>query len=707
MSENIDSKEKMKNMIHQCSSLIEKLETCSDLENKIMVLQGSIDHIPEYLKKYFEGLSAEETFAVLTVFAIGQGARVFNQEAPFDETVASLLKVEKFYNTIGGIIGYHQSILRLILQDDESQSKANYHQPRPYDILNLTPEVWSSIRDGIESLPQLGEMFPVGGAGDRLQLRDGETREPLPAAALNFCGRSLMEGIIRDVQAKEFLYCRLHNQQLIIPIALMTSEDIHNHDYILEIFESSNWFHRSKESYRFFKQPLVPVISEAGYWILEDSHHLTLKPGGHGVIWKQASDEGVFDWFEDKGCTKLLIRQVNNPVACTDYGVIATIGYGVKEQKSFGVASCRRRVHAAEGMNVLCEKEVSDGVEYGITNIEYTEFQKKGIDDVPVRQGSQYSAFPANTNILFVDIESIKDVLPRCPIPGMLVNMKSKFGNVIGGRLESTMQNIADAMSDHFPEKIDVTKQPPLKTFLTYNRRRKTLSVTKNSYQQGKGIEGTPLGGYYEMLQNYFELFTDYCKIDMPELPDEKEYVKYGPSFVVNFHPALGPLWEIVGQKISGGSFSKNSELQLEIAEVDIKNLNLRGSLLVEAKDLLGMKNPNGEIQYSQNCGKCSLHNVVVENRGIDRSVENTFWMNKIQRNAALRIVLHGNAEFYAADLTLEGDHFIEVPHGYKVIASEKDGQIHFEKEVIKNPSWSWQYEYNEANHIILNKQSS
>ena len=51
-----------------------------------------------------------------------------------------------------------------------------------------------------QSLPEMGEIYPLGGAGDRLGLVDEVTGESLPVAMLPYCGRTLLEGLIRDLQ---------------------------------------------------------------------------------------------------------------------------------------------------------------------------------------------------------------------------------------------------------------------------------------------------------------------------------------------------------------------------------------------------------------------------------------------------------------------------------------------------------------------------
>lgn len=97
-------------------------------------------------------------------------------------------------------------------------------------------------------------------------------------------------------------------------------------------------------------------------------------------------------------------------MAGTDATLLALSGAGYADSRSFGFASCPRVVGAAEGMNVLLDRKVQrpDGRTehaYNVTNVEYTEFEKQGICDVPAAAGSQYSCFPANTNVLYVGLK--------------------------------------------------------------------------------------------------------------------------------------------------------------------------------------------------------------------------------------------------------------------------------------------------------------
>lgn len=44
-----------------------------------------------------------------------------------------------------------------------------------------------------------------------------------------------------------------------------------------------------------------------------------------------------------------------------------------------------------------------------------------------------------------------------------------------------------------------------------------------------------------------------------------EQYLAHGPGFIFLFHPALGPLWEVVAQKLRGGRLAPGAELDLQV----------------------------------------------------------------------------------------------------------------------------------------------
>lgn len=636
--------------------------------------------------------------AVYSVIAIEQHRVLFAypHKNPPKEKMRALLSIlvaiDRFYECMGGIVGYHVHVLKLLAKKKEEtfQKTAAFSRAPGVDLSTPADEINQAVCAGIRALEEMGEIYPIGGLGSRLNLLS-KTQEPLPVACLPFCGRTLLEGLVRDVQAREFLYYRLFNRQVTVPIAMMTSLEKQNAERIEGICERRGWFGRPKESFFLFSQLSVPVVTDEGRWSMRAPLEMNLQPGGHGALWKAAEERGVFFWLQRQEKNHVLIRQINNPIAGLDFGLLALVGVGKKEKKAFGFASCQRLPHTAEGVLVLVEENGTKR----LSNVEYTDFKGCGIEDIPSPGG--YSPFPANTNILYANLQLMLPVIKQNPLPGLILNMKNKEpflspcgqkSEKIGGRLESMMQNISDAL-------VGATHES-LPSFLTYNERRRTISAAKRSFEVGKSLLETPEGAFYDLLYNAHELLQNSCKGDLLPFCSEEEYLQQGPNFIFLYHPALGPIYEVIAQKIKNPKFALGSELQLEIADVLLNGLVLDGSLLVLAKNVLG-HDSQGIVRYSHKTGKCVLNNVRVKNKGIHRKATRHYWKNQIKRHEALTIILQGHSEFYAENITYEGKQTLIIPPGERWIATQApNGAITYR---IEKPSWKW--EYKEENHSI------
>ncbi|KAG6665926.1 UTP--glucose-1-phosphate uridylyltransferase 3, chloroplastic isoform X1 [Carya illinoinensis] len=660
------------------------------------------------------------------------------------EAIKKLLKtlgeIEQFYDCIGGIIGYQITVLELLARETCNRQATNWsqtrteskecqfldiHAPSGLDLSQSTEYASQAAIWGIEGLSDLGEIYPLGGSADRLGLVDPDTGECLPAAMLPYCGRTLLEGLIRDLQAREFLYFKLYGKQCITPVAMMTSSAKNNHERITSLCERLGWFGRGRSSFKLFEQPLVPTVSaEDGQWLVAKPFVPVCKPGGHGVLWKLAYDKGIFKWFYEHGRKGATVRQVSNVVAATDLTLLALAGIGLHHGKKLGFASCERQLGATEGINVLIEKKNLDGRwTYGLSCIEYTEFDKFGITNGPLSPESLQARFPANTNILYVDLHSAELVGSsenENSLPGMVLNIKKPvvyvdhFGkqqSVYGGRLECTMQNIADSFFSTSSSPFYGRVEDNLDTFIVYNERRRVTSSAKRKRKHAdKSLHQTPDGSLLDILRNAHNLLSN-CDIRLPEIKGNDVYVDSGPPFLLLLHPALGPLWEVTRQKFHGGSISKGSELQIEVAEFLWRNVQLDGSLIIMAEHVMGSvridENDEPILQYGQRCGRCKLQNVKVLNKGIDwNSGNNVYWKHDVQRLETFKVILYGNAEFEATDVVLEGNHVFEVPNGYKMkIEPGRPGlsvQLDpIEPSIMDSGSWFWNYQI-KGSHIQL-----
>ncbi|XP_010658245.1 UTP--glucose-1-phosphate uridylyltransferase 3, chloroplastic isoform X1 [Vitis vinifera] len=723
------------------------------LSSGLGLLEGEFESERSALRSVFYGLvEMIEKWEVSGAEGLGKKNGVADEEiGALKKLLKTLREIEQFYDCIGGIIGYQIVVLELLTQS-LSKKHINWiqhineamqcqllelHSPCGLDLSKNTAYASQAALWGVEGLPELGEIYPLGGSADRLGLVDPDTGECLPAAMLPYCGRTLLEGLIRDLQAREFLYFKIYGKQCITPVAIMTSAAKNNHEHITSLCERHQWFGRGQSSFQLFEQPLVPAVSaEDGEWLVTKPFTPVCKPGGHGVIWKLAYDKGIFQWFYDHGRKGATVRQVSNVVAATDLTLLALAGIGLRHRKKMGFASCKRNSGATEGINVLIEKNLDGKWEYGLSCIEYTEFDKFGITDGLLSSNSLQAGFPANTNILYVDLPSAELVgssNDEKSLPGMVLNIKKPivyedyFGfqhSVSGGRLECTMQNIADNFFNTYASRCyKGVEADVLDTFIVYNeRRRVTSSAKKKRKHADKSLHQTPDGSLLDIMRNAYDLLSQ-CDIKMPEqcsgvllhhnlqIEGNDRYADSGPPFLVLLHPALGPLWEVSRQKFYGGSISMGSELQLEIAEFLWRNVQLDGSMIVIAENVMGSTriDENGEpmLQYGHRCGRCKLQNVKVQNKGINwNSGDNIYWKHDVQRFEALKIILHGNAEFEATDVILQRNHVFEVPNGYKMKISSKNPGLAvdlnpIEEKMMDSGSWFWNYKIS-GTHIHL-----
>ncbi len=702
--------------IKKFNQVKEKLATLHSFSEKMAYLYAYPEVVEFFItypdvKKMIEAKPAQEQYVFLQFLSLGQGKVVFDgydtltqKEQAVDALFSVLKTVDQFYMSLGGIVGYHVKVLELMQEQISPTACAKRFFPPPYrDIRVENREIRRKIIEGIKAHEDLAELYAIGGAGDRLDLHHETTGLALPAARLPFLGKTLLHMLMEDLQAREWLFYKLYHKSIVTPIVLMTSEEKNNDHEIEAILQEADWFQRPQSSFLRIVQPQTPVITNDGKWAISKPLELLEKPGGHGVIWKLIQEKGGFDWLAQQKRKYLLVKQINNVLAGLDYGQLVPIGIGVSEKKAFGFGSCNRKPGASEGVNVLQEVKENERYLNTITNIEYTEFAK--------HSASIEKELPANTNILFANIEEVQKAQKRLPIPGMLVNMKHNVTvwengkHVVkrGARLESTMQNVADSITDEASVSFAVTQQEPSKTFVTLNDREKTISVTKKSYD-GTSIFETPQGAFYDLVKENIRLLNQ-CKVQTPVYSSSEEYLRTGPHPLFVYHPALGPLYSVIQQKIRGGSLTAESELRLHIAEVDFEDVHVDGSLIVYAENPLGIEFSGWEPLYTERCGRCVLQRVSIKNEGIDRTAPNAYWKNSIVRKQALTITLQGQSEFEAKDVVFTEPMDIVVPNGKRAVAKQKqDGSVSILFEERKQPSWQWKYQLREESDIILSR---
>lgn len=689
-------------------------------------------------------------------------------ERRWEPCLHMLRGVEKFYDCFGGIVGYQWKVMHILDEGEEGPTpsmqnsagglvSSKYAVPEGLDLECDLEAAREAAADGIRALHAMAELYPLGGAGDRLGLRDEVGGEPLPVACLPYLGRSLLACLMRDVQARDYLHYCVFGTPARPPVAVMTSEAKGNATRIKAMFEANAWFGLGEENVMLFKQPMVPMVEDGtGLWIHEDMRKGAAvtpmsRPGGHGAIWKLLLDQGVAQWLKLKGRKAVITRQISNPLAGVDTTLLALAGHGYFRGKAFGFMSCERRVGSAEGVNVVATHRTEDGrVKTGISNIEYTEFSRLGIMDAPRHPETSISLFPCNTNVLYVDLEAAESAVRsgEGALPGMILNLKKKvpvFAEdgreryVRAGRLECTMQNLADSLANTYVSEDDIPEQADLDSFLMFNARRRVTSSAKKRRKpaavvKGEDLHQTPDGSFLDLQRNAAELLQS-CEVNVPDVVPEGgvvEYLKKGPQFSFVYHPALGPVWDVIQQKIHGGSLATGSEVELEISELQWEHVNVNGSLLIEARYPVGSprkesslegvtrfaagylsssiqsgeEEPVPPIEFGKDMGRVRLQNVVVQNRGVDREDPgNIQWQRKVNRKEACHILLGAGAEFAAKDVCIKGDQEFLVPDYCRmVVAPDGEGGVTVDVHKLqgRNATWKWNYMLREKGFIEL-----
>ncbi len=672
-------------------------------------IDGAMDRYVQ-VKKFALQASEEQLYILGLSISVGQFDHLFQgvdglkkpQEA-IAKLVSILVETERFYAPLGGLLGYYAMVLRLLLSD-ESLFAPSYSPPPCTDMRSVTQEVWHWVYEGIRRLPETAEVYTVGGAGDRLRLVDPLTKEPMPVAQLEFCSKPLLEWLFRDLQAKEYWYFRTFGQHCSVPVVLMTSAEKNNDFYIARMGEKFRWFGKANGSVRRIVQSLVPLISCDGKWVCSGPAELMAKPGGHGVIWKLAQDQGALHWLREQNVEALIIRQINNPLAGLDHALSSLLGTGLAQQKKFGFAGIERIPGLAEGLLVLKMKERQSQVECSISNIEYTKFASLSQEHPELLEDA---ICPANTNTLFANLRSIEEALYTLPIPGVVVNAKTCVDMVEGGvstkrpavRLESTMQNIADAIVDTHPR--PYTGQP-LSTFVNLYDRASFFSVTKKLFQPGQSALETPEKCFYDWYLACTKLLRDHCLFSIPDPMSLDDFLQNGPSSILFFHPALGPFWEVIAQKVSGGQLAEGSELELEIAEIYLRNLKLKGSLRILAEAPTGHLDEHGVRHFSNDVGRAFLTNITVENEGVQHTFASH--MNRAHDRAlGATIWLEGASEVVGDSIHIRGPFELSVPHGKRArLTQSEDGGILVNLEEYRGPSWMYDIQWEDGKPPIL-----
>lgn len=648
------------------SNWVQALQQQPHIEDRVSYLLQEAPHLADLLslRPDWWATSSLESRWIALQLALLKFLPATLTDAQLNLYIQSLEPADAFFYKIGGLLGY-QSLMEHLLSSSTKESDIHLSAPPTVDIRE--PSVrqhWTY--EGLKLLSSTAEIYPIGGAGDRLGYRDPDTGEPLPVALFPFGGKNLLERMIEDLFAREWIWFRLSGKQVRVPLVFMTSHEKQNAQRIQNYIDEKNSWARGFETIRILHQPLVPVIDPTGKWVFLEEGRPFLKPGGHGVLWKLLEEDGILHWLQTLRCLYAVVRQVNNPLANANLNLAALVGYGGHRKASFGLTVCDRPIGAAEGMICLATRQIDSEYQAWLTNIEYTDFKKAGLEDLPRGTGSPFSPYPGNLNLLFCNLKALKPALQNHSIPGVILNFKQTdvpYANgmqrELVGRLESSMQNLSDAFPTSLPSISKAYDADNLHAFALFIERSAGMSAIKNEWKQtSQQLFETERGAYFDYLSLLF-LQLRKAGWTLPQWTDPYE----APPIQIEWLPALAPTEELVRQRLRNGKVSPTSELYLDLAEAYLDQVSIKGSLRVHAQQPYGKLIEN-QVVFSSLCGQVWLEEISIENQGKDQGCF---------------ILLEGSSSLFAKNLCLYGPVKIVVPDGCCMELLAADNEQGFE----------------------------
>ncbi|MFA4906174.1 MAG: hypothetical protein WC645_06690 [Candidatus Margulisiibacteriota bacterium] len=658
----------------------------------------------EVLKDLLKGAISKDDWKLISrIKAIGQGDAIFGDWTAGQADLSQKLALFKQLRELDDFIGIEQYNQRVKLLIDTAEGKIappvlkSLQAPPVTEVSEVRPEDIPLIKKALlTALARLDEVVfaaVVGGAAERLKYSDAEGK-PLPQATYPFLPLShrnifgLHADSILAIKNLFYLTQAAAEQGVQIPYFMMTSHLTDTR--IAEDFEAHGYYGLGKGNVSRVSQPLIPVVSAEGKWLLKGPYELNTKPHGHGDFWRLYFGSARQGELAEDMKRFTLVLQGNNPFLFAH--LLEFAGLGMLRKAAFGFSTSPRRAGAPEGSVVLAQN--GDG-SFSIRNIEYPVLRSFGIND-EADPATGYSAYPNNLNFLFADSSRVRPIIDSDPFPGEIINLgkmqtsHADHREVRGGRGEAQMQGLAEAITANRPEELPV--------FVMNGQRGSHPSshfdVFKNEPEKTVDTVAT-------CRQNY----SDRAAAWLLSAGVKVEHRKESPSTesVIELTPAFALREDLLRSKVQGGRVTEGSTLYLSGFHTEVRELGLSGDLQVVVENEIGdsrlaADNQGAIIPDPIRAGKVRIHNLAVINAGRKKVLDkNKNWQGEFEEKEHCRIVIQGNGELFVEPGTvIDGNFDLTVKDGEKVtLAPLPAGGFKTLREKITEPSWKFRVELN------------
>lgn len=540
--------------------------------------------ISQFMMIYPENLSQDEKVLITSLIENGQEHLFSGCHTPEDVSlvVSQLVEANKVLAP-GGLKDYIVRGRRLL-----AESKIGLN---PFDnckvsipsgvVLDPESSEYSRLETlGEDELSGLCFVLVAGGLGERLGFPGIKISLPVETQT----GITYMQLFAEYIlEFQRMARIKSGRPDLILPLAIMTSEDTHSKTE--ELLNTHNFFGLTGNAQvTLMMQGKVPCFQDSDARIAVSGSHIEMKPHGHGDVHGLLLQTGLAQKWKSEGRKWLFFFQDTNSVSMR----ALTACLAVSRERNFAMNSFSVPRAPGEASGGICRLEYPDGRDVTIS-IEYNVLGSllapQG-GDVAGPDGN--SPYPGNCNILLFDLnayvpalERSKGVVPEFVNPKYTDATKTVFKSP--SRLECLMQDFALLLEGH---PIGFCSMPK---WLTFSVVKNSIAEAVNKQRLGQPLDCAFSGEceFYDSNCRILKLATKQARFKLSGC-SEKSPVEFagvkcllGPR--VTLLPSFGVTINCVAEKIVGNISIVNgqkSSLVLGGHETKIGDITVDGAFV-------------------------------------------------------------------------------------------------------------------------------
>eukprot|EP00914_Ancora_sagittata_P026595 GHVO01052348.1.p1 GENE.GHVO01052348.1~~GHVO01052348.1.p1 ORF type:complete len:619 (-),score=87.25 GHVO01052348.1:10-1866(-) len=487
----------------------------------------------------------------------------------------------------GGLAQYVQRAKALLCDSKNSVNPfegftVSVPQGEVLQVGSQTFDVMESV--GIGELPHTAFCLVAGGLGERLGCADTKVNIPTEITT----GQTYLQLYCKYIQAFQARCVRTTGKAVLIPLAIMTSDDTDERTRVL--LANNKYYGLDKAQVTIVKQDKVPaVVDDKGRFALKScSAAIETKPHGHGDVHTLLYTAGLVEKWHTEGKKWIVFFQDTNSLVPRAFPSVL----GVSQSRGLAMNHVAVPRKPGEPVGSICRITNKDKQLSMTCNVEYNQLipllQATGLTgDLPDENG--VSQYPGNTNVLVFNIPPYLAALnegggavPEFVNPKYVDDTKTTFK--APARLECMMQDFAR-----------VFKEPEQLVGFTQLDRWFCFSTLKNNNKDGgaKSAHGLPPETSFSAESDLYYQSSKLLAIAAADRgcealiasPRPMEYsgVKYNMGPRVLLMPAFALTLADIRQHLAPASkleITHRSTLVVD-GPIDFNNLILDGALLV------------------------------------------------------------------------------------------------------------------------------